>query len=209
MTLTRRSALALALAGAAALPLSAEETATPATPAVPVVVEFGIGPADAQVTLLEYASFTCPHCASFHAETFKPLKAEYVDTGKVRFVYREFYRNRYDLWAGMIARCGGEMKYFGITDILFAKQMEWAASDDPAVVVENLKRIGRTAGLEDAAMEACLNDQAMAEALVARFQETAAADQVEGTPTLFLNGTRVEDRSFAALKTQIDALLAQ
>lgn len=203
MTLTRRTALSLALALPLATRLHAEGTAASA------VVDYGIGPADAKVTLIEYASFTCPHCAAFHAETFKPLKAEYVDTGKVRFVYREFYRNRLDLWAAMVARCGGEMRYFGITDILFEKQQEWAASEDPSVIVENLKRIGRTAGLEDGAMDACLNDRANAEALVARFQETSTADEVTGTPTLFLNGTRVEDRSYAALKAQIDALLAE
>jgi protein-disulfide isomerase len=201
MTLTRRTALSLALVLPLATRLSAQEAAS-------AVEDFGIGPADAKVTLIEYASFTCPHCAAFHAETFKALKAEYVDTGKVRFVYREFYRNKLDLWAGMIARCGGEMRYFGITDILFEKQQEWTASEDPAVIVENLKRIGRTAGLEDAAMDACLNDRANAEALVARFQQNATADEVQGTPTLFLNGTRVENRGYQDLKAMIDAALA-
>jgi protein-disulfide isomerase len=201
MTLTRRTALSLALVLPLATRLGAQEAA-------PAVEDFGIGPADAKVTLIEYASFTCPHCAAFHAETFKALKAEYVDTGKVRFVYREFYRNKLDLWAGMIARCGGEMRYFGITDILFEKQQEWTASEDPAVIVENLKRIGRTAGLEDAAMDACLNDRANAEALVARFQQNATADEVQGTPTLFLNGTRVENRGYQDLKAMIDAALA-
>jgi protein-disulfide isomerase len=202
MTLTRRSALSIFLALPLASRLHAQEAAAP------TVSDFGIGPADARVTIIEYASFTCPHCASFHAEVFKPLKADYVDAGKVRFVYREFYRNRLDLWAAMIARCGGEMRYFGITDILFEKQSEWASSEDPAVIVDNLKRIGRSAGLEDAAMDACLNDQAMAEALVARFQETSTADNVTGTPTLIMNGVRVEDRSLDAVRAEIDRLLA-
>ncbi len=201
MTLTRRTALTLALALPFASRLHAQDA--------PAVADFGIGPADAKVTLIEYASYTCPHCAAFHAESFKPLKADYIDTGKIRFVYREFYRNRLDLWAAMVARCGGEMRYFGITDMLFEKQQEWASSEDPAVIVDNLKRIGRTAGLEDAAMDACLNDKANAEALVARFQETATADDVQGTPTVFLNGTRVENRGYADLKAQIDALLAE
>ncbi len=200
MTLTRRTLIATGLV-AAAPRLALAQTA-------PVVQDYGIGPPDAKATLIEYASFTCPYCAAFHAETLKPLKAEYLDPGKARWVYREYYRNRYDLWAAMIARCGGEMKYFGIADILYARQKEWSASDDPAVVVENLKRIGRSAGLEDAAMDACLNDQAMAEAMVARFQESATADDVQSTPTLFLNGTRLESRDFATLKAAIDAILA-
>jgi protein-disulfide isomerase len=203
MTLTRRTALSLALALPFATRLQAQDTVAPA------VADFGIGPADAKVTIIEYASFTCPHCADFHANVFKPLKAEYVDSGKVRFVYREFYRNRLDLWAAMVARCGGEMRYFGITDILFEKQQEWAAGEDPTVIVANLKRIGRTAGLEDGAMDACLNDRAMAEALVAHFQETSTADSVTGTPTLFINGTRAESVSLDAVKARIDELLAE
>ena len=83
------------------------------------VPDFGIGEADAPVTIVEYASFTCPHCAHFHDDVFKKLKADYIDTGKVQFVYREVYFDRYGLWAAMMARCGGEMRYFGITDMLF------------------------------------------------------------------------------------------
>ena len=207
--MTRRAALALAMIAGPALwagGAMAQETTDAAKPAVP---DISLGSPDAKVTLIEYASFTCPHCAAFHEEVFGKLKTDYIDTGKVRFVYREFYRNRYDLWAGMIARCGGELRYYGITDILFAKQAEWAASDDPAVVVENLKRIGRTAGIEDAAMEACLNDKAMAEAMVARFQETSTADGVEGTPTLFINGVKQSNTSYQNLKPLLDAELAK
>ena len=111
------------------------QTTPEAAPATPVeITDFGIGPMDAKVKVVEYASFTCPHCARFHAEVFPKLKADFIDTGKIRFEYREVYFDRYGLWAGMIARCGGEMRYFGISDILFDTQKEWAASDDPAVV---------------------------------------------------------------------------
>ncbi len=75
------------------------------------------------VKIVEYASFTCPHCANFHTDVFKQLKAEYIDTGKVHFTLREVYFDRYGLWAAMMARCGGEMKYFPITDILFSTQV--------------------------------------------------------------------------------------
>lgn len=208
--LSRRAVLALAMIAGPALwvggAMAQETNAAAEKPAVPDII---LGNLDAKVTLIEYVSFTCPHCAAFHEETFKKLKADYIDTGKVRFIYREFYRNRYDLWAGMVARCGGELRYHGITDILFSKQSEWAASDDPAVVVENLKRIGRTAGIEDAALEACLNDKAMAEAMVARFQETSTADAVEGTPTLFINGARQANTSYENLKPLLDAELAK
>ncbi len=194
--------LALGLGGAA----SAQEAA----PETPVEIkDFTLGSPDAPVKITEYASFTCSHCANFHATTFKPLKAEYIDTGKVEFTLREVYFDRYGLWAAMIARCGGDMRYFGIADILFETQQEWAGSDDPNVVVENLKKIGRTAGMDDATMDACMKDGAKAEAMVARFEENMKADGVEGTPTLFINGMKHSNMDFAALKALIEAELAK
>ena len=93
--------------------------------------------------------------------------------------------------------------------MLFDKQQEWAASDDPMQVVKNLKTIGLAAGLEDAAMEACLNDTANAEALIKRFQTNFEADGVEGTPTLFINGAKHANMPYADLKTIIEAELAK
>jgi protein-disulfide isomerase len=209
MTMTKLLAsgfLALTLAlgfGAAA---TAQETA----PETPVEVkDFTLGNPDAPVKITEYASFTCSHCAAFHATTFKPLKAEFIDTGKVEFTLREVYFDRYGLWAAMMARCGGDIRYFGITDILFETQQDWAGSEDPNVVVENIKKIGRTAGMDDATLDACMKDGAMAEALVARFEENMKADGVEGTPTLFINGTKHANMDYAALKSLIEAELAK
>jgi protein-disulfide isomerase len=194
--------LALGLGGAA----TAQETA----PETPVEIkDFTLGSPDAPVKITEYASFTCSHCAAFHATTFKPLKAEFIDTGKVEFTLREVYFDRYGLWAAMMARCGGDMRYFGITDILFETQQEWAGSEDPNVVVENIKKIGRTAGMDDATLDACMKDGAMAEAMVARFEENMKADGVEGTPTLFINGTKHANMDYAALKSLIEAELAK
>ncbi len=198
-------ALTLAL-GLGTSVATAEETA----PAAAIELkDFTIGSPDAKVKITEYASFTCSHCANFHATTFKPLKADYIDTGKVEFTYREVYFDRYGLWAAMMARCGGDMRYFGISDILFETQSEWAASEDPAVVVENLKKIGRTAGMDDATLDACMKDGAMAEALVARFETNMKADGVEGTPTFFINGTKYPNMGYDELKAIIDAELAK
>jgi protein-disulfide isomerase len=184
---------------------AAEETAAPAVE----IKDFSIGSTDAPVKITEYASFTCPHCANFHATVFKDLKTNYIDTGKVEFTYREVYFDRYGLWAAMIARCGGDMRYFGIADIVFETQKEWANSDDPAVVVENLKKIGRTAGMDDATMDACMKDAPMAEAMVARFEANMKADGVEGTPTFFINGTKHANMDYASMAALIDAELAK
>jgi protein-disulfide isomerase len=200
---------ALALAIGLALPATAQEATTTDAAATPAPGYMALGLADAKVTIVEYASFTCPHCANFHDAVFKPLKADYIDTGKVRFEFREVYFDKYGLWAAMTARCGGDLRYFGIADILLSTQQEWAGTDDAGTVVENLKRIGRTVGMEDATIDACLNDDAKAQALVAQYQADASADGVEGTPTLFINGEKHSNMTYADLQAIIDPLLAE
>lgn len=230
MKLTRRETLVAAmaaagtagLAGTAALaqnegtapaaettpvPETAPETAPAA--AAPEVTDFSIGPADAKVTVIEYASFTCPHCAHFHATVWPSLKADYIDTGKIRFTLREVYFDRYGLWAGMMARCGGEMRYFGITDILFDTQEEWAAVNDPSAAVANLRKIGRQAGMDDATIDACMQDGAMAQALVAHYEKNATADNLQGTPSFLINGVMHSNMSYEDMKKILDEELAK
>jgi protein-disulfide isomerase len=207
MKLNRRAMIALAAAATAAMTPALAQEAT--TTEAASVKDFSLGSPDAKVKMVEYASFTCPHCANFHATTFKELKRDYIDTGKVHFTLREVYFDRYGLWAALIARCGGEMKYFGIHDMLFDQQQDWAASDNPQQVVDKLKTIGRAAGLEDAAMDACLNDTTNAEALIKQFQTNFEADGVQGTPTLFINGAKHGNMAYADLKAIIDAELAK
>ena len=168
-----------------------------------------LGRADAPVELIEYGSFTCPHCAAFHAGVIEALKEDYISTGQVRFVFREVYFDRFGLWASMIARCGGELRFFGIHDILYETQSEWTAGGDPALIAENLRTIGLTAGLDEAMLDACLSDATQAQTLVAWYEENAARDGIEGTPTLFINGTKFGNMSYADLKVELDAALAQ
>jgi protein-disulfide isomerase len=203
LKLNRRAMIALAAAATAALnPALAQETAEEGPG------DFSLGSPDAPVKIVEYASYTCPHCAAFHANVFKSLKAEYIDSGKVHFTLREVYFDRYGLWAAMVARCGGEMRYFGIHDMLFDQQQDWAGSQDPMEVVNKLKTIGLAAGLDQGALDACLNDQANAEAMIARFEKNMAADGVEGTPTIFVNGEKHSNMAWEDLKAIIDAALA-
>jgi len=200
LKLNRRALIALAAAMASA-PALAQDATAPG--------DFSIGSPDAPVKIIEYASFTCPHCANFHAAVFQDLKRDYIDTGKVHFTLREVYFDRYGLWAGMVARCGGDMRYYGITDMLFEQQADWAGSDDPMQVLANLRTIGVAAGLEGTAIDACLNDQTMAEALVTQFETNMKADAVKGTPTLFVNGTMLSNLTYDDLKAVVDAELAK
>ena len=209
MAKTLAAAVAFLLAGLLPFAGSAQEATTETAPAAVEVQDYSIGNADSTVKVVEYASFTCPHCAAFHANVWPQLKADYIDTGKIQFTYREVYFDRYGLWAAMVARCGGEMRYFGIIDMLFDQQKEWAASDDPNVVVGNLRTIGKAAGLDDAALDICLKDGAMAEAMVASFEANMEADGVEGTPTFIINGTKHSNMSYEDMKAILDAELAK
>ncbi|WP_319825338.1 DsbA family protein [Thalassovita sp.] len=171
-----------------------------------MVTEMTLGNPDAKVTLMEYASFTCPHCANFHNGPLKKVKTEYVDTGKVRFVYRDVYFDRPGLWAAMVARCD-ESKFFGISDLLYADQKAWIGSGDSSVIVENLRKTGRIAGLTEEQLDTCLNDGEKAQALYTRYQENIKADDVESTPTLFINGTKHSNMNYDDLKALLDKAL--
>jgi protein-disulfide isomerase len=199
-TLTRRQTLAAALL-VAAVPKLALAQADPAVP------DMTMGDANAPVTIVEYAMFTCPHCAEFYKDVFPKLKAEYIDTGKVRLVFREVYFNRPSLWAAMIARCAPAERYFGIADLLFAQQMDWAAQTDEQAMLGKLYAIGRQAGLSDKEMDACMQDRAFAEALVAAYQKNSAADKIDATPTFIVNGAKVDNVPWDELKAKIDAAL--
>ncbi len=166
-----------------------------------------LGDADAPITVIEYASFTCPHCASFHATTYPKLKADYIDTGKVKFVFREVYFDRFGLWASMIARCGGQERFFGLTDLLMKGQSEWARAGDPVAIADAIRKVGRLAGLQDAELQACLQDEENAKTLVAWYQTNAAADDITGTPSFVINGSKYGNMSYADLKTILDGLL--
>lgn len=205
LKLNRRAMIALAAAATAAMSPALAQQATTSGEGPG---DFSLGSPDAPVKIVEYASFTCPHCATFHANVFKNLKAEYIDTGKVHFTLREVYFDRYGLWAAMVARCGGEMRYFGIHDMLFDKQAEWATIQDPVQVVAALKAIGLSAGLDQVSLDACLNDQANAEAMIAQFEKNMAADAVQGTPTIFVNGEMHSNMAWDDMKAIIDTALA-
>lgn len=160
------------------------------------VLEMSLGNPESPVTVIEYASFTCPHCRTFHEGAFKQLKANYIDTGKIHFIYREVYFDRFGLWAGMLARCAGPDRYFGMTDLLYANQQAWMGNGDPATIAENLRKMGRTAGLTDEQVDACLQDAEMARAMVAVYQENAEADGITSTPSFVINGTKHGNMGF-------------
>ncbi len=176
------------LVGPNKVSLYAEATTSDSSSVIGVdLEEMFLGDVNAPVTIVEYASFTCPHCKDFHLENFLKLKKEYINTGKVKFIFREVYFDKYGLWAGMVARCGGSESYFGLIDMIFEKQSEWVTGE-VAEVVDKLKRIGKISGLTNEDLEVCLQDTANARALVEAYRLNSGEDNIQSTPSFVING---------------------
>tara|TARA_R110002094_G_scaffold137887_4_gene129408 strand:- start:779 stop:1447 length:669 start_codon:yes stop_codon:yes gene_type:complete len=171
------------------------------------ITEMVLGNPDAAVTMIEYASYTCPHCARFHAGPYNQLKADFIDSGKIKFVYREVYFDRYGLWASMVARCGGQERFFGITDLIYKGQSQWTRAGEPAAIVEELRKIGRLSGLENDALEACLQDAEMATTLTKWEEQNRTADGIDSTPSFVINGQKYSNMAYAEMKTLLDTAL--
>ncbi|MFV0382862.1 DsbA family protein [Paracoccus sp. (in: a-proteobacteria)] len=199
------TALALALASPALAQTAPAETATE----VQIQPDVTMGAEDAPLTIIEYASFTCGHCAAFHDENLPKLKAEYIDTGKVRFIQRDVYFDPVGLWAGILARCGGDDKYYAVSDMLFDEQRSWLGGGSGDEIAANLRKIGLKAGMTDEQMTACWDDKAKAESLIATYQKNATADKIEATPSFVIGGELVSNESWDAMKKIIDDKLAK
>ncbi len=172
-----------------------------------VVDDVPIGSDEAPVTIVEYASTTCPHCAAFHAETLPKLKRDYIETGKVRYVLREVYFNEPGLWSGLLARCGGPEQYHAFMDVLFAQMNDWTTGDSQQIA-DNLRRIGRLGGLGGERIEACLNDAELTNFMIARFRAEADADRVNSTPHFVINGQAMNgNQPYEAFREMLDAAL--
>jgi protein-disulfide isomerase len=168
-----------------------------------------LGDEAASVTLVEYASYTCPHCANFHESVFGRLKADYIDTGKVKFIHREVYFDKFGLLAAMVSNCAGPERYYALTGAIYETQRDWLGDGADATVSGNLMKIGLKAGMTQEALSACMTDNERAQAMVSTFQARATADDVNATPTLFVNGVKYPNMGYDALRQILDAELAK
>jgi len=165
-----------------------------------------IGPADAKVLMIEYLSPTCPHCATFHADVYPQLKAEYVDTGKMQFVPRPFVRNVLDAVVFLLAEAAGEARYHDVVDTFFKTQAQWAASDTPN---DAMLKVAEQLGFTKESYDAALTNQALFTGLEAVRDQALKDFQLQGTPTFYLNGKMITgETTLEALKAEIDPLLA-
>jgi protein-disulfide isomerase len=216
LIITRRAfTAALSLTGLAALmgfsPLrlitgamaqSASDVAKPMS-----LPDMALGPANASVTITEYASMTCPHCAAFNEAVFPKIKSEYIDSGKVRYVFREFPLDIKAAAGSMLARCiakDDSAKYFTVIDLLFKQQNDWVMKN----TTETLTRIGKQAGLSQQAVEDCLKDQALLDKIAADQKYANEVLKVDSTPTFFVNGERIRgETSIEEFEKRINPLL--
>jgi len=143
------------------------------------------GDEKAPVTIVEYASLTCPHCEHFHATVYPVLKKNYIDTGKVRFIFREFPRDPVDIGAFMLARCAPADKYFPMVDVLFDQQKNWAFTKDAA---KQLLMIAKQAGFTEESFDKCLSDKKLAGEIRDVGKRAYEQFKVDSTPTIFING---------------------
>ncbi|HZC16970.1 MAG TPA: thioredoxin domain-containing protein [Caulobacteraceae bacterium] len=166
--------------------------------------DMSLGDPNAKVTVIEYGSASCTHCARFNNDIFPAFKAKYVDTGKVRYVFREFLTEPVDLAAAafLLARCAGKDKYFSVLDDFFHAQADIYKTGDATPA---LLKIAKDAGLAPDQANACLNDKAALAALNARVQSYIANDKISGTPTFFVDGQRLDGVQTLA---QLDAAIA-
>jgi protein-disulfide isomerase len=216
LIITRRAfTAALSLTGLAALvgfsPLrlitqamaqSAADVAKPVS-----LPDMALGPANASVTITEYASMTCPHCAAFNEAVFPKIKSEYIDSGKIRYVFREFPLDIKAAAGSMLARCIAKddaQKYFTVVDLLFKQQNDWVMKN----TTETLTRIGKQAGLSQQQVEDCLKDQALLDKISADQKYANEVLKVNSTPTFFINGEMIKgETSFEEFDKKIKSLL--
>ena len=148
-----------------------------------------LGDPNAPITMIEYASFTCPHCADFHNEIFPQIKKDFIDTGKVKFIFRDFPFDRAGATAAMLARCVAPSQFNGFVGVLMKQQQQWATSSNPLAALTNL---GRLAGLSQDKIDACFKNEKLLDQIILIRKEAMEVHGINSTPSFLINGEKVE-----------------
>lgn len=211
MKITRRTTLSFALAMGLTCGLFGLVAPTPAVAKIATLeeatTELVMGNDDAPVEIIEYASLSCPACRHFHETVYPKLKTEYIDTGKVRFIYRDFPTNTPGLAAAMIARCAGPDRHAGMVDMFFDTQPQWGRAENP---MQALGMIARMGGIGPTEVDECLKNTALMNAIQEKARIANENEGVNATPTVFVAGEKAEHAlEWEKLKEVIDAALAK
>jgi len=191
------SALVLTVPEAARAEIASDKEATE---------EKVVGDPNAKVTVIEYASLGCPHCANFHFDVYPKIKKEYVDTGKVKFIFRDFPLGTPSVAAAVIARCAGSKRYFAMIDIFFKAQHQWSHAPNP---LEALKKTARFGGMSSADVDACIANQALLNSIQERAQAAQLDYEINSTPSFVIEGRKIAGGlPYADFKKVLDEALA-
>ena len=164
-----------------------------------------IGVESANIEIIEFASLTCGHCAKFHNEVFPKIKEEFIDTGKVSFIYKDFPLDKFALKASVIARCSGEKKFFSFLKVLYNKQKDWTRTDDP---FRSLLKIAKLGGLKNDEIKVCVGNKSIEDGILKQRLNASKKFDIKATPTLYINGEKYEgDLTFEAIKLKINTIL--
>lgn len=210
LPLRRRQAIGALIGLVLPLALGAPASAQDQMPLVDVMQagplgDRSLGKDDAPVTIVEYASFTCPHCASFHMNTLPALKEKYIDTGKVRFIFREFPFDTIATAMSMLTRCAPAERYYPLVDLYFRRQETIMSASNP---LDELLAGARLAGFSQESFEACLKNQSIYDGVNAVKKHGAEKLGVNSTPTFFINGKRMSGaRSIEEMDQLLQPLL--
>ena len=176
-------------------------------PAEEILSERILGNSDAKVTMIEYASMTCPHCANFHTKTFPAIKKEYIVTGKIKFIYRDFPLDQFALAAAMMARCSAKERYFGVIDVIFRTQREWGRNPNPRKALE---QIGKIVGVSESTYEACVTDKVVHDGIMKMRNDAVEKYKVRTTPTFVVNEKKINGGlPLEELRKVLDAAVAK
>ena len=164
-----------------------------------------IGTEEANIEIIEFASLTCGHCAKFHNEVFPKIKKEFIDTGKVSFIYQDFPLDKFALKASVIARCSGEKKFFSFLKVLYSKQKDWTRTED---TFRSLLKIAKLGGLKNEEIKVCVGNKSIEDGILKQRLNASKKFDINATPTLYINGEKYDgDLTFEALKLKINTLL--
>jgi len=167
--------------------------------------EMVLGNQKAKITVIEYASLGCPHCAQFHSETYQDVKKNYIDTGKIKFIFRDFPLGTPALAASMISRCSGSAKYFGMIDIFFRGQKQWSQAENP---MDALKKIARFGGMSASDVDDCLQNQKLLDYIQNTARDGGEKHKINSTPSFVIDGeTHSGGLPYADFKKLLDKAL--